>query len=380
MTSIPAILRPGSNPLSMNWDSDNRLSSADIDNDSTADVSYKFDALGRRVARHSVSDNEETIFVQSGQQTVADYTAGTAATSPKYTYVYASYIDEPVMRGGTGGLRYFHRTQQYSITAMTNGGGSIVERYAYSAYGTPTITDATGVAQTVSSEGNRYLYTGREWDEELSLYHYRARMYDSVGGRFLGRDPIGFEGSPWNLFEYVLSSPMNYLDAPGLRAVKAFVSFAEMKRRAHAKLEMGMQLTIDDRKILGLPPKGLALNGTVVGIGGKGGIGKIQSPKRCGYLLVKCGSGVYSVPVTGESPIPYILNGDDGCATTPFGIVCSGGCKQIKNWKNNGKPLLNHEGCHFCAFVDKGCLGYIKTWGFSPDACVNNEVPTHPLW
>ena len=46
---------------------------------------YKFDALGRRVARHSVSDNEETIFVQSGQQTIADYTVGTAAALPTYT-------------------------------------------------------------------------------------------------------------------------------------------------------------------------------------------------------------------------------------------------------------------------------------------------------
>ena len=98
---------------------------------------------------------------------------------------------------------------------MTNGGGSIVERYAYSAYGTPTITDSAGVVQTVSSEGNRYLYTGREWDEALSLYHYRARMYDSVGGRFVSRDPIGFEGSKWGLYEYVNGSPQVYLDPTG---------------------------------------------------------------------------------------------------------------------------------------------------------------------
>jgi RHS repeat-associated protein len=40
--------------------------------------------------------------------------------------------------------------------------------------------------------GNRYTYTGREYDETLALYHYRARMYDSVGGRFVSRDPIGY--------------------------------------------------------------------------------------------------------------------------------------------------------------------------------------------
>lgn len=54
--------------------------------------------------------------------------------------------------------------------------------------------------RTSTAEGNRYTYTGREWDEELGLYHYRARMYDSFSGRFLGRDPIGYRGGV-NLFK-----------------------------------------------------------------------------------------------------------------------------------------------------------------------------------
>jgi RHS repeat-associated protein len=202
-TSIPAILRiSSSDPLSMKWDFENKLISADIDNDSVVDVTYQWDALGRRVARTTYfplplgegqgEGSETTVYVQSGQQTIADYTSGTSAASPTYTYVYASYIDEPVMRAGTGGNRYYHRNQQYSVIAMSNGGGTITERYAYSAYGTPTITDASGTALTTSADNNRYTYTGREFDEALSLYHYRARMYDSASGRFCSRDPIGY--------------------------------------------------------------------------------------------------------------------------------------------------------------------------------------------
>jgi RHS repeat-associated protein len=86
---------------------------------------------------------------------------------------------------------YFHRNQQYSTSAITDGSAAVVERYAYSAYGAPTITDASGTTRTTTAIGNRYTYTGREWDETLALYHYRARMYDSVGGRFVSRDPIG---------------------------------------------------------------------------------------------------------------------------------------------------------------------------------------------
>ena len=96
------------------------------------------------------------------------------------------------MRSDSSGLRYYHRGQQYSITALTDSNGNVTERYAYTAYGTPAITDGTGATLTTSVDSNRYTYTGREWDETLSLYHYRARMYDAISGRFLGRDPIGY--------------------------------------------------------------------------------------------------------------------------------------------------------------------------------------------
>ena len=116
----------------------------------------------------------------------------------------------------------FDRGQQFSITAMTNGGGSVVERYAYSAYGTPTITDGAGVVQAVSSEGNRYLYTGREWDEGLSLYHYRARMHDSVSGRFCSRDPIGYVDGQ-NLYEGYFAP--GGLDPLGLSVIEDTYNF-----------------------------------------------------------------------------------------------------------------------------------------------------------
>jgi len=41
---------------------------------------------------------------------------------------------------------------------------------------------------------NSYTYTGREWDKETGLYYYRARYYDPMDGRFISKDPIGFDG------------------------------------------------------------------------------------------------------------------------------------------------------------------------------------------
>jgi RHS repeat-associated protein len=153
------------------------------------------------------------------QQTIADYPVGGAATTPTFRYVYASYIDEPVVRktAGTGGtLVYFHRNHQYSVTAVTTSTGSIAERYAYSAYGQPTILDASGTVLQTSNFSIRYSFTGREWDATLGLHHFRARWMSPSAGRFLGRDPIGFERSMWGLYEYAESSPSINNDYSGL--------------------------------------------------------------------------------------------------------------------------------------------------------------------
>ncbi|MEM6472846.1 MAG: RHS repeat-associated core domain-containing protein, partial [Planctomycetota bacterium] len=190
ITLIPGVLRPSGVTMTLTWDFDNRLSTADVDNNSTVDVTYKWDALGRRVFRDD--GTTASVYVQNGQQSIADYTSGTAASSPTYNYVYASYIDEPVLRTGTGGDRYYHRGQQYSITALTDSLGAIKERYAFDAYGGLSILDSSGTARTSTAESNRYTYTGREWDEMLGLYHFRYRIYDPAAGRFYGRDPMGY--------------------------------------------------------------------------------------------------------------------------------------------------------------------------------------------
>ena len=170
------------------------------------------------VGRHSVSVLSAVVYFQDGQQTIADYPSGTVASSPTYIYVYASCIDEPVMRGGSGGLRYYHRNQQYSITAETDGRGAVVERYAYSECGQVTIADASG--SQISNSGisnrytyNRYTYIGREWDEGLSLYHGRARMYDAVSGRFVSRGPTGY--TQFCLYLFLHSNPLADFDPSG---------------------------------------------------------------------------------------------------------------------------------------------------------------------
>ena len=106
--------------------------------------------------------------------------------------------------------------QQYSILALTDSSGNVSERYAYTAYGQPTFLNASAAVQTSSAASNRYTYTAREWDATLGLHHFRARWMSGLTGRFLSRDPIGYRGSPFDLYEYCEASPLQNFDPLGM--------------------------------------------------------------------------------------------------------------------------------------------------------------------
>lgn len=68
---------------------------------------------------------------------------------------------------------------------------------------------------------NGYQFTAREWDKETGLYYYRARYYDPMEGRFISKDPIGFESGDVNLYGYVHNNPINQTDPTGLSSAIA---------------------------------------------------------------------------------------------------------------------------------------------------------------
>jgi len=156
---------------------------------------------------------------------LAEYAADAAPGSAERKFVYAEYIDEPVMMLATSGATttpyYYHQNSLYSVAALTDASGTVVERYAYSAYGKPIFLDASAnlLDPQASTIGNPYLFTGRRLDEETGLYYYRARMYDAALGRFVSRDPIGYEAGDVSLYRYVFNCPIGNLDPSGGEAV-----------------------------------------------------------------------------------------------------------------------------------------------------------------
>jgi RHS repeat-associated protein len=144
--------------------------------------------------------------------------------------------------------------------------------YAYSAYGDPVFANASGTVLSESAKDNRYTYTGREWDEELSLYHFRARMYDAECGRFLGRDLITVAGSFTLLYGFILGSTLQSTDPTGLYEVSdGDVKNAVSCIFANLGTNVGLQTGADDQDSCARYALRIALSGGVsADLGGVG--------------------------------------------------------------------------------------------------------------
>ncbi|MBI4378658.1 MAG: hypothetical protein HY578_06145 [Nitrospinae bacterium] len=106
-----------------------------------------------------------------------------------------------------GKVYYYHFDGLGSVTALTDAKGKVAQRYEYDSFG------------NLKHHGHKvkqpYTYTGRERDRETGLYYYRARYYDPKVGRFINKDPVGFEGGI-NLYVYLGNNPINFIDPLGL--------------------------------------------------------------------------------------------------------------------------------------------------------------------
>jgi RHS repeat-associated protein len=129
---------------------------------------------------------------------------------------WGSYVDEALLFVN-GAVKYYpHANHLYSIAAITDAGGNVVERYSYNAYGTRTVLNAAGAVIPKSTIRQQVGFTGYYLDAETGLYYARTRTYFPLLGRFGNR-------MPWialpNCASPIVPYPLAFTDAQFSREI-----------------------------------------------------------------------------------------------------------------------------------------------------------------
>ena len=186
----------GTDTWTYEWNASNELTR--VTKNSIEQARFAYDPLGRRVEKAAAGVT--TAYTFSAEDILREVRGAEALT-----YVHGQGFDEPLAESTQAGILYFHTDALGSVIRKTNSAGVVALERAYDAWGNPQLGAAVG----------GYAFTGREWDPELSLYYYRARLLDSAVGRFIAEDPAGFVDD-MTLYSYVANRPADATDPTGL--------------------------------------------------------------------------------------------------------------------------------------------------------------------
>jgi len=124
-------------------------------------------------------------------------------------YIYGTGINSPdyILKDGT---KYrIIKDHLGSVRMIDNAStGEIVKEIEYDEFG--NIITETGTYSIP------FGYAGGLQDRDTGLIHFGARWYDPEVGRWISKEPLGFEGA-MNFYSYCDGDPVNFVDVNGLK-------------------------------------------------------------------------------------------------------------------------------------------------------------------
>ncbi|MBP5591863.1 hypothetical protein J6Y50_08460, partial [bacterium] len=258
------------NTTTYSYDSNNNMIGEDFDGDQNADIVYTYDKLNRLT---SVTNSDYLVeysydpFNRRTEKTIY-YADGNDTFERTHKYAYNDWdiiseeikivrtSDNPVTTTAWELRRYvdhgtdnhiimdtvscsddgngncspnestlqriwFHKDERGNIIAISDGNGTIYERYRYRVYGEHEVLNADFTPKSTAAI-SPFLWGGSLYEPETNLYWMRNRYYHIDMHRFINQDPIGIWGDANNLgngFAYVAGMVIEASDPTGLDVV-----------------------------------------------------------------------------------------------------------------------------------------------------------------
>ncbi len=124
-------------------------------------------------------------------------------------YLDGQAVDQILAQTNSSGTTEWYITDKLgSVEDYVGTGGGVLDHVTYDSFGNIT-------SQTNSTYANRFMFAGMEYDSTTGLYDDHARYYDSVTGRFVSQDPMGFDAGDTDPYRYVGNGPTSAIDPSG---------------------------------------------------------------------------------------------------------------------------------------------------------------------
>ncbi|MGA1871974.1 MAG: RHS repeat-associated core domain-containing protein [bacterium] len=167
---------------------------------------YYYDPFGRRLWKEV--DGIKTYFFYSEEGLIGEYDAS-GNEIKSYGYVPNSMWTTNPLFQKIGGTYYFYQNDYLGTPQkIIDASGDVVWSAVYDSFEKCEII--------VEERSNNLRFPGQYYDEETGLSYNWYRYYDSMIGRYISADPIGFNSGDKNFYRYVNNNPVNLIDTMGL--------------------------------------------------------------------------------------------------------------------------------------------------------------------
>ena len=234
------------------WNGENRLIKAETRNDLPLNmpryqVEYAYDFMGRMVWKKvSIQDTttqawtpeKETIYTWDDFNIIAEHITTSAGSTTTYNVWGLDLSGSLQGAGGIGGLLavikedgvyYPCYDANGNITEYVDSNGDIVAHYEYSPFGEIVVQSGS------LADGFTFRFSTKPYCPVLGKVEFELRIYDSVTGGWINRDPIE-EWGGLRLHGFCINAPINKVDMLGLSQVIIIIEDGANPRKIHPEI------------------------------------------------------------------------------------------------------------------------------------------------